>query len=35
MEDVKSVQTREERDYSINRKLMWMMLGIYVHEVVK
>ena len=35
VEDVKSVQTREERDYSINRKLMWMMLGIYVHEVVK
>lgn len=35
VEDVKSVRTREERDYIINRKLMWMLLGIYVEEVVR
>lgn len=35
VEDVKSVKTREERDYIINRKLMWMLLGIYVEEVVR
>lgn len=35
IEDVKSVRTREERDYIINRKLMWMLKGIYVHEVVR
>ena len=35
VEDVKSVRTREERDYIINRKLMWMINGIYVHEVVR
>ena len=35
VEDVKSVRTREERDYIINRKLMWMLKGIYVHEVVR
>lgn len=35
IEDVKSVETREERDYIINRKLMWMLKGIYVHEVIR
>lgn len=35
VEDVKSERTREERDYRINRKLMWMLHGIYVHEVIK
>lgn len=35
VEDVKSVKSREERDYIINRKLMWMLLGIYVEEVVR
>lgn len=35
VEDVKSVKTREERDYIINRKLMWMIHGIYVHEVIR
>lgn len=35
VEDVKSVRTREERDYIINRKLMWMLKGIYVHEVIR
>ena len=35
VEDVKSVRTREERDYIINRKLMFMIHGIYVHEVVR
>lgn len=35
VEDVKSVRTREERDYIINRKLMWMLHGIYVEEVVR
>ena len=35
VEDVKSKRTREERDYIINRKLMWMLLGIYVEEVLK
>lgn len=35
IEDVKSVRTREERDYIINRKLMWMLKGLYVHEVVR
>lgn len=35
VEDVKSVRTREERDYIINRKLMWMLKGIYVEEVVR
>ena len=35
VEDVKSVRTREERDYIINRKLMWMLKGIYVTEVIR
>ena len=35
IEDVKSVKTREERDYIINRKLMWMFLHKYVTEVVR
>lgn len=35
VEDVKSKRTREERDYIINRKLMWMLHGIYVEEVLK
>ena len=35
VEDVKSVRTREERDYIINRKLMWMIHKIYVHEVIR
>lgn len=35
VEDVKSVRTREERDYIINRKLMWMIHGIYVQEVIR
>ena len=35
VEDVKSVRTREERDYIINRKLMLMLKGIYVTEVVR
>ena len=35
VEDVKSVRTREERDYIINRKLMFMLKGIYVHEVIR
>ncbi|MBP5720432.1 MAG: DUF1064 domain-containing protein [Bacteroidales bacterium] len=35
VEDVKSERTREERDYIINRKLMWMIHGIYVHEVIR
>ena len=35
VEDVKSVRTREERDYIINRKLMYMLKGIYVHEVIR
>ena len=35
VEDVKSVRTREERDYIINRKLMWMFHHIYVHEVIR
>lgn len=35
VEDVKSVRTREERDYIINRKLMWRDLHIFVHEVVR
>ena len=35
VEDVKSVRTREERDYIINRKLMWMLNGIYVEEVLR
>lgn len=35
VEDVKSVRTREERDYIINRKLMWMLHHIYVVEVIR
>lgn len=35
VEDVKSERTREERDYIINRKLMYMLRGIYVHEVIR
>lgn len=35
IEDVKSERTREERDYIINRKLMWMLLGLYVEEVIR
>ena len=35
VEDVKSERTREERDYIINRKLMWMLHKIYVHEVIR
>ena len=35
VEDVKSEKTREERDYIINRKLMWMLHQIYVHEVIR
>ena len=35
VEDVKSERTREERDYIINRKLMYMLKGIYVHEVIR
>lgn len=35
VEDVKSDRTREERDYIINRKLMWMLKGIYVEEVLR
>ena len=35
VEDVKSEKTREERDYIINRKLMWMLHKIYVHEVIR
>lgn len=35
VEDVKSVKTREERDYIINRKLMYFLLGIYVEEVIR
>ena len=35
VEDVKSVRTREERDYIINRKLMWMLKGVYVREVIR
>lgn len=35
VEDVKSERTREERDYIINRKLMWMIHKIYVHEVIR
>ena len=35
VEDVKSERTREERDYIINRKLMWMLKGIYVEEVIR
>lgn len=35
VEDVKSIRTREERDYIINRKLMYMLKGIYVTEVLR
>lgn len=35
VEDVKSTRSREERDYIINRKLMWLLLGVYVEEVVR
>ena len=35
VEDVKSERTREERDYIINRKLMYMLKGIYVNEVIR
>ena len=35
VEDVKSEKTREERDYIINRKLMWMIHQIYVREVIR
>lgn len=35
VEDVKSKRTREERDYRINRKLMLMLKGIYVEEVLR
>lgn len=35
VEDVKSERTREERDYIINRKLMYMLKGIYVTEVIR
>ena len=35
VEDVKSRRTRAERDYIINRKLMWMLHGIYVEEVLR
>ena len=35
VEDVKSVRTREERDYIINRKLMYFLHGIYVREVIR
>lgn len=35
VEDVKSKRTREERDYRINRKLMWMLHGIYVVEELR
>ena len=35
VEDVKSMRTREERDYIINRKLMYMLKGIYVNEVIR
>ena len=35
IEDVKSEYTRLERDYIINRKLMLMLKGLYVTEVVR
>ena len=35
VEDVKSERTREERDYIINRKLRYMLKGIYVNEVIR
>lgn len=35
IEDVKSEYTRQERDYIINRKLMLMLKGLYVTEVVR
>ena len=35
IEDVKSEFTRLERDYIINRKLMLMLKGLYVTEVVR
>ena len=35
VEDVKSAYTRKDREYILNRKLMWYLKHIYVHEVVR
>ena len=35
VEDVKSDYTRKDREYNLNRKLMWMLKGIYVREVIR
>lgn len=35
VEDVKSEHTRHDREYILNRKLMYMLKGIYVHEVIR
>lgn len=35
VEDVKSSYTREDQAYILRRKLMWMVNGIYVEEVVR
>lgn len=34
VEDVKSEYTRQAEDYKLRRKLMMLMHGIYVHEVI-
>ena len=34
VEDVKSEYTRQEEDYKLRRKLMLLMHGIYVEEVI-
>lgn len=35
VEDVKSDYTRKDREYIINRKLMWYLKKIYVREVIR
>lgn len=35
VEDVKSTYTREAQDYVLRRKLMYLVHGIYVEEVVR
>ena len=35
VEDVKSAYTRKDREYILNRKMMWYLKKIYVREVVR
>lgn len=35
IEDVKSAYTRKDREYILNRKLMWYLKKLYVREVIR